>query len=370
MKKFFCFCILVSGFAQAQPSIVIGTLSPLSGPLSLAGEQLKLAVQLALDQSKTRFEHLGYELQLSPQDDTANPEVGAAVARRFLANDRMMAVIGGVNSGVTLVASQILSEDHLALIAPATTANAITDRGLSNVSRVAARDTQQGEAAGRYIVGTLKAKTIVLLNDKTAYGAGLCAEVEKYVRSRKVSVLSSEGTEEQSNFAPLVTKLQVLNPDVIYFGGTYPQIGTFLKQLRLAGVSARVMGGHGLDSRGLIDIAGPSAKGVLYTTVSAPKDQLPRASRFFSDYQKAFGKAADSYGALAYDATNVALKAVEQLIRSNQPITRMAVSQNIRSIHMEGITGPLRFDQKGDRVRPRVYVIELNPQLEPVVKAK
>jgi branched-chain amino acid transport system substrate-binding protein len=360
--------LLMLGSTQAQTALKtlkIATFSPLSGPQAQAGEQLKLGVQLALELAKPEFARLGYALELSAQDDTASPEVGGTIARRLLSDPEVLAVVGGLNSGVTIVASNIFAEDNLAMIAPATTANAITERGLSNVSRIAARDTQQGYIGGRFLVSNLHAKTVYLINDKTAYGSGLTLEVEKYLRSKNITIVANEGTEEKLEFTPLIIKIKALNPQVIYFGGIYTQIGVFLKQLRGAGIQTPVMGGHGLDSKGLATIAGEASKGTYFTTVAAPKNEMPRAANFFAKYKTAFGKDADGYGAVAFDAANVELAALRTLIKAGQPLSRKAVSSQIRSSNLEGLTGNLRFDSKGDRIHPKMYVMQYTDTLEP-----
>ena len=51
-----------------------------------------------------------------------------------------------------------------------------------------------------------------------------------------VKILGFEGTEEKSNFDPIITLIKAKNPDVIYFGGIYDQAAPFYKQARDNGV--------------------------------------------------------------------------------------------------------------------------------------
>jgi len=361
-------CFLHSATAQNAPltPLKIATLSPLSGSLAQTGEQLKQGAQLALEAAKPAFARLGFALELSPQDDQASADVGAAAARRLLSDSSVLAVVGAVNSSVVLVASSIFADDKLSLLVPAATANAITERGLTNVFRIGARDSQQGAAAGKFILERLKSKKVYLINDKSAYGAGLTLEVSKALEG-KITVVANEGTEEKLEFASLIIKIKALEPDLIYFGGTYPQVGAFLKQLRSSGVNTQVMGGHGLDSSGLVQIAGNAAQGVVFTTVAAPMSEIPQAQSFFRAYKTVYGKDADGYGLLAYEAMRTALEGIKKSIvtRGERP-TRAAVAQAISSRVVNGLSGKIQFDSRGDRVKPRIFVLELNDKFQKV----
>ena len=63
------------------PVIKIATQTPFSGGSATIGEVIKLGAQLALDDQKEKFKELGFELQLVPYDDQADPKKGVANAQ-------------------------------------------------------------------------------------------------------------------------------------------------------------------------------------------------------------------------------------------------------------------------------------------------
>ncbi|AFZ65903.1 branched-chain amino acid ABC transporter substrate-binding protein [Deinococcus peraridilitoris] len=357
---------LGNALAQTQ-TIKIATLSPLSGAQSNLGQQIKNGAQLAVNEYKAEFQKLGFNLQMVSYDDQADPTTGTANARKIAADRSILAVVGTLNSGVAIPASAALAPSKLAMVSPANTANAVTDRGLSNMNRIVARDDAQGPAAGKYIADTLKAKKVYVLNDKTAYGEGLAQEVEKYLKSKGVQIVSSEGTEEKSNFQPLVIKIKALNPDVIYFGSIYDQAAVFIKQLRDAGVTAKVMGGDGWDSSDLQKIGGNSVKGALFTTVAAPIAALPAAGKFAEAYKKSFNSDAQGFGAFGYDAGKVTLQGVLAAIKANgnKMPTRAQVESAIRKVNATGLlSGNVRFNSVGDRQSAKMYIMEVQDSLD------
>jgi len=356
-----------NGLAQQRQTIKLATLSPLSGGQSDLGTQIKNGAQVAVNEYRAQFQKLGFNLQIVGFDDQADPATGTAAARRIASDRAILGVVGTLNSGVAIPASAALAPSNVAMVSPANTANAVTDRGLKNMNRIVARDDSQGPNGARYLVDTLKAKRVYVLNDKTAYGEGLAAEVEKFLKSKGVTVVGSEGTEEKNDFSSIVTKVQALQPDAIYFGGIYNQIGVFAKQLREAGVNVPLMGGDGLDSGELLTIAGNGAKNIYFTTVAAPLSELPAAKRFADAYKKAFNDDPQGFGAFGYDAAKVVLEGMLKAVRdnNNKLPSRAQVQTAIRANRVTGLlSGTVQFNSVGDRRDAKLYVIKVNDQLK------
>ncbi|MEF2277531.1 branched-chain amino acid ABC transporter substrate-binding protein [Deinococcus sp. YIM 134068] len=353
---------LALGSASAQTTVKIATLSPLSGGQSDLGTQIRNGAQVALNEYKAQFQKLGMNLQLVAYDDQADPATGTSQARKIASDRSILAVVGTLNSGVAIPSSQALVASRVAMVSPANTANQVTDRGLSNMNRIVARDDAQGPAGANFIRTNLKAKKVYVLNDKTAYGEGLALEVEKALKAGGVQVVGNEGTEEKSDFSSIVAKIRLQRPDAIYFGGIYNQVGVFIKQLREAGVTAPVVGGDGLDSAELATIAGAGASNIYFTTVAAPLEALPAAKTFAASYQKTFNDAAQGFGAFGYDAAKVVLQGILAAARANgnKAPTRQQVEAAIRKGSFTGLlSGNVSFNSVGDRRAATLYVMNV-----------
>ena len=354
---------LALGTASAQTTIKIASLSPLSGGQSDLGTQIRNGAQLAVNEYKSQFKKLGFDLVLVPYDDQADPATGTAAARKIAADRQILAVVGTLNSGVAIPASAALVSSKVAMVSPANTANGVTDRGLSNMNRIVARDDAQGPAGANFISGNLKAKKVYVLNDKTAYGEGLAKEVEKALKAKGVTVSANEGTEEKSDFSSIVAKIKLANPDAIYFGGIYNQVGVFIKQLREAGINTPVVGGDGLDSGELPVIVGEAnANNIYFTTVAAPISALPAAKVFATNYKKTFNDDAQGFGAFGYDAAKVVVQGVLNAVRANgnKAPTRAQVESAIRKGSFTGLlSGNVSFNSAGDRKAATLYVMNV-----------
>src|SRR6266851_3346403 len=354
----------MAGDAQGKGTIKIATQSPLSGGQAALGEGIKLGAQLAVDKLKGPLVKLGYKVELVPFDDQAKPDVGGANAKNIIADKAILAVIGHLNSGVAIPSSEVYKEVQLAMISPANTNPTVTDRGYANVNRVCGRDDVQGVVGSEFAHGTMKVKSVYIIHDKTQYGQSI-AEFYKAASEKKgVKVLGFEGTEEKSNFDPIITPIKAKNPDLIYFGGIYDQAAPFFKQAREKGVKSKFMGPDGMDSSDLTKIAGKAVVGMDYTSAAGPASALPKAKAFVDDFKKKFSKNPEPYAAEAYDATVMAIKAIEEVAKTGK-MSREAVSTAVRKVKLSGITGEIAFDGKGDRLKAQYFVLTVvsdNPE--------
>src|SRR5436190_16002508 len=165
----------------------------------------------------------------------------------MVADPDVLVIVGHFNSGVALPASEVYKDAMLTMISPANTATEITDRGYPNVNRVCGRDDIQGPLGAKFAAEDLKLKSVYIIQDKTPYGQGVASKFRDEAKKLGLQVMGFEGTEERTNFGPLIIPLKARNPDLIYFGGIFNQGGLLLRQLREKGVKSVFMGPDGLD---------------------------------------------------------------------------------------------------------------------------
>jgi branched-chain amino acid transport system substrate-binding protein len=366
---FLVLSILLPAAAWAQKGTVkIAVQSPLSGEQAALGEHIKLGAQLAVEEATKPFKALGIDLVFVPYDDQAKPEVGVANARNVVADPDVLVLVGHFNSGVALPASEVYKDAMLAMISPANTATEITDRGYPNVNRVCGRDDVQGPVGARFGAEDLKLKSVYIIHDKTLYGQGVADNFRNEANKLGVKVLGYEGTEERANFSPLITPMRAKNPGLVYFGGIYHQGGLLLKQMREKGMNAAFMGPDGLDSSEMVKIAGPQVVGSYYTTVAGPPDAYPESAAFAKKFKQRFGKEVESFAMYGYDAALVGIKAIEQSLQNNggKKPSRADVSAAVRKLKdFKGVTGSIAFDNKGDPVKAKYFVLQFEKRSYP-----
>lgn len=349
------------GDAQTKGTIKIATQSPLSGGQAALGEGIKLGTQLAIEQKKGPIEKLGFKVELVPFDDQAKPDVGVANAANIIADKDILLVVGHLNSGVAIPSSEKYKEVQLAMVSPANTNPVVTDRNYLNVSRVCGRDDVQGVVGAEFAKNTLKVKSAYVIHDKTTYGQGVAEFFRDDAKKKGIEILGFEGTEEKSNFDPIITPIKAKNPDLIYFGGIYDQAAPFFKQAREKGVKSRFMGPDGMDSSDLTKIAGAAVKGMYYTSVAGPVSVYPKAKKFAQDYKAKFKKDPEPFATQAYDSAALGLAAIEQALKAagGKLPSREQVSVAVRKTKYSGLTANIEFDEKGDPKKGLYFVLQV-----------
>lgn len=350
-----------SGSGGAGEVIKIATSTPLSGSQAALGESIKNGAQMALEERKEELAKLGFNLQIAPQDDQADPKVGVSVAQKLIVDDNILAVVGHFNSGVAIPSSEVYAQKNLAMVSPANTAVAVTERGLKNVNRICIRDDAQGPAGADFAYNELGAKTGFVVHDKTTYGQGVADEWKNRYESIGGKLLGYEGiTAGESDFSAVEELIRAAKPDIVFFGGIYPEGSLLIKQMKDKGIDVKFMGADGMDSAEVIKIAGASAVGIYYTSPAADINATPEGKAFADKYAAKFGKQAEAYSGYGYDAMNVALDGLVKAINDNggKKPNRDQVTAAVRTISgFKGVSTNVTFDEKGDNIDAAVYAL-------------
>jgi len=347
--------------AQSAKVIKIASQSPLSGGQSVLGTGLRNAAELAIDQNSADLKAMGFDVQFVPFDDQAKPDVGVANAQQIVADPAILGVVGHFNSGVAIPSSEVYDQNNLVMVSPANTNPAVTDRGLKTVNRVCGRDDAQGAVGAQY-AASLGLKSVYVLNDTTAYGAGVASYFRDNATALGINVLGFEGTTETSNFDSIIQPILALNPDAVYMGGIYDQMGVFANQLAAAGYKGQLLGPDGLDSPDFAKLAGTAAVGTYYSSAAGPASAYPGTAQFVKDYTAKYGSAPTPYAAESYDSASIILAGIlkaAQAANGDIP-TRADVAAAVRATSdFNGITGSISFDANGDRAEANYFVLKV-----------
>ena len=237
------------------------------------------------------------------------------------------------------------------MVSPGSTNPQLTEKGYRGVFRVCGRDDQQGKVGAEFVINKLNLKRIAVVHDKTTYGQGLADEFRKFVNGKVEIVYYGGIVQGDKDFKTVLTSVKEKNPQLIYFGGIYPEAGLLVKQARELGISVPFMSGDGTIDPKFVEIAGVKAAEGTYLTFSPDTKKMPTAKAFVESYEKKYGEIGP-YSVYAYDAANILLTAVMEAGSSEG----RAVMDKLHSMEFSGALGKIRFDEKGD-VAGSPYVV-------------
>jgi branched-chain amino acid transport system substrate-binding protein len=341
--------------APAGLTVTIAHAGPLTGSIAHLGKDDENGVHLAIDQANAKNITIGgkpVKFTMDSEDDQADPKTGTTVAQK-LVDAKVAAVIGHLNSGVSIPASEIYAKAGIPMISGSATNPTLTERGLKTVFRTVGRDDQQGPAIASYIAHELKAKKVAIIDDKTAYGEGLANEVEKTLKSDKVSIVGRERTtDKETDFKAILTKIKAKNPDVVFHGGMDATGGPMVKQARELGIKAVFAFGDGACTDEMGKLAGKAAEGLVCSQAGLPREA---ASKDFVDaFTKQYGEI-KQYAPYFYDATNAIIEAMKKA----DSVDPAKFAPEIFKVSFTGATGKVEFDAKGDRKDAEMTIFKL-----------
>ena len=345
--------LLMAGCSSDEESkdgrkvVNIGHVGPLTGPQSHLGKDNERGATLAIDEANQSGIVIGgevIEFRLLSEDDEANPQKGTVVAERLM-DANVAGVVGHLNSGTTIPASKIYFDAGVPQVSPSATAIEFTHQGYETAYRVMANDEQQGKVLGDFAVKTLGAKSIAIIDDRSAYGKGLADEFESAVKQAGGAIMTREFTDKTKiDLTAILTTIKGLNPDLIFYGGMDAQAGPMMKQIKNLGVTANFLGGDGIQTRQFTVLSGAEGEGVYASSPGLPLEQMAGGSEFRDKYKQVYREDIQLYAPYAYDATSVMIDAMKRA-NSVDPAT---YSPLLRGADFLGVTGRIRFDERGD----------------------
>ncbi len=353
------FILSLSTIAFAKEDMVeIGLVAPLTGDQAYIGVGVMQGAAMAVEDANVKGPVFGEtKLKLVSLDDQHNPTQAVLAANKLIANPNVVGVVGHFNSSCTKAASAIYHEGRVTQVTPASTNPDISKQGFDTFFRVCATDDVQGPAGAAFVFNKLGKKKIAVIDDQTTYGKGIADQFEKKFKSLGGEVVSRNGiTQGEKDFTPLLTRVKSKQPELIFFGGIYPELSLLIKQSRKLGLDVPWMGGDGIFDATLIKLTSPElAEGTYSTMLGADPHSLPSAKDFVTRYEARHGEIG-SFSAYGYDAANVLIEAIRRAGKKD----REAVLAEVRKTKdFQGILGPVNFDEKGDAIGKSVGLFQV-----------
>jgi branched-chain amino acid transport system substrate-binding protein len=319
----------------------------LTGSAANLGVNIEHGAELAVTQyNKT---HGTGCIQIEKFDSQGDPAVAPGQARQLVQDKKILGIIGPAFSGESIAADPIFDQAGISLITPSATNPVLATGGKAGGTpwkifhRAVANDSAQGPAAGRFIKSVLNAKKVFIVDDQSAYGAGLAAAVTQTLGSSLIVGTDKVGADgKQTDFSSTVTKVTGSGADVLFYGGYYQNAGLLRKQLTGAGWKGTLVAGDGVNDPGYIKAAGnAAAQGSILTCPCAPATQA--TGSFVADYKKQWGVDPGTYSDVAFDAANIFLQGINQ---GNTTTDKM--NTYLSTVDYKGVANEYKFQQNGE----------------------
>ena len=337
--------------------IVIGVSTALTGPVGPRGNEYRDAVIVGVEDWKRRNGELiaGHEVAIRAEDDGCGvAEVATEAAQRLAKTPGLVGVVGPQCSGGALASLPIFNAAGIVAISGSATRTDITTGQAANgyFFRTAYRNDLEGILIGAFVAGTLKPAQWYLIDDGSAFGTDLAAAAETYGRNAGVLPVRASLKPGDVDFGELTRRIAADQPGFVGFAGFNPEAALLLRQLRDAGYKGPFGAADGSASQAqFVDPLGTTADETLFSGCgfALPPDLAGAFTELHGDPPSA------TFTAQYVDAVQILLDAVRTVAVSQADGSVTIEPARLRdavrgTVHAGGLTGPIAFDQRGDRL--------------------
>jgi branched-chain amino acid transport system substrate-binding protein len=353
---------------SCNSTLKIALVTPLTGGAGFLGEQQASWAKYAVN---TLAKPLGLKVQLVLGDTPV--EQGAAVAQtlaqKYVGDPSVVGVIGPATSGGAAASTKTYNQAGLVQISPSATSTTLTKRdasqkppytGTPSFFRIVAGDYVQGPTDAQYMIKSLKAKSVAIVDFQEPYSVGLANAAQSVLKKAGVTVTRLSAPNTTTDYSAYVTKVPS-DADIVFFPTQKPgDAQTFAQQLVEQGKKAKVFGSDGANDPSAFKVAGS------YVSNFAPDITAIKADRkLVAGWKKANkGKEVGSFGPPAYAATQVMLHAVKQACTAGHGTIKAKkdVLKQVKKVKINNwiLGGKFSFSTKSnDPLNAKFYIFQI-----------
>lgn len=308
-------------------------------------------LEMAVDEINGSGGVQGRHIRLRREDDHESVDEGELVAQRLANDPDVVAVIGHLQSYVSVPASAIYDLSGLVMLAPTATDPELTAHGYLRVFRATFTDEEVGRQMAEY-AARQGYERIGIYYIRSDYGRNLANAFEERANDLGLSIPVRQSYEPNdpaggASFGPVLRGWRDAGLDAIFLAGEVPSAARVIVAARGEGLTIPILGGDAMSSPELITVGGSAAEGTVVATAFHPDEPRPEVRRFTAAFEKRYGVAPDAGSALGYDVIHLLADAI---LRSGSAVPD-SIAKALHSLHdWRGVTGSFTFDSAGNLV--------------------
>ncbi|MEZ4634212.1 MAG: branched-chain amino acid ABC transporter substrate-binding protein [Caldilineaceae bacterium] len=339
--------------------VVVYVAVPLSGFQANGGQTVLGGVRLAAEQINRSGGLQGYRVVVRPLDDESDSDVAVAnvaeIRSAINSGDRVIGVIGHLNSGQTDATLDLYADLDLVVITPTASEQSLTERGYTHFFRVNANDAVQAAVDAQFMAERMDASSVAVIHNDTDYGKGLAASLVQRLGDHGAGeALRIEVAEGQSDYSAVVQQVTGSNADAIFYAGYEIEAPYLRAALIEAGVNLPMLASDGAFLAATIDESNGTAEG-MYVSAFAPSPQNVADAQWIEAYQAVEYRDPDTYSVNGY----VAMQVLSEGIREADSLEMERITNALRGNAISTLLGDLRFNGNGDLTDPGIWIYQI-----------
>ncbi len=340
-----------TGGGGTGDTILVGSYLSESGSEADFGKSTHEGIDIAIEVINKAGGINGKNIELRAENTESDPAKAANAVTKLITNDKVVAVIGEVASGLSLAAAPICQSNKVPMVSPSSTNIKVTQQG-DYIFRVCFIDPFQAYVVAKFARENLKKTTAAIFVDNASpYSKDFGSEFKKNFEQMGGKIVSEAAyAAADTDFKGQLTKIKTANPDVLLVPGYYKNVGSIGKQARELGITAPLLGGDGWDSQDLFVTAEDALEGSYFSNHMAVDDPAPAVKSFVDAYRAKYGadKTPGALTALGYDAMMIVAEAMKRVKVIDGPSLRDELA---KTSGYKGVTGTITMnsDRNADK---------------------
>ena len=288
--------LLVQASAMAEEPIRIGASGPFTGGSSPMGLAMLNGIRIAASEINADGGVLGRPIELVERDDEARNELGARIAQELIRDDRVVAAVGIVNTGVALASQSFYQQARIPVITSVATGSLVTKQFTppqyphNYVFRVSANDTLQAEMIVQEAVDRSGFRRVAIFHDSTNYGHLGRDDLQRALARRNIKpVLVERFDIGDVDMTPQLRRARAAGAEVLLTYGIGPELAHIANGRVALDWDVRMVGSWTLSMSNFIDNAGPNAEGARMPQTFIAEPVSERIRSFLERYRQVTG---------------------------------------------------------------------------------
>jgi len=347
--------VVASPANAAACSGTVAIMAPLTGGVAFIGVEqgnfAKLAVADYNKKNGTSFVTKDYDTQLdAAQASTQAPNI--------VADKTTIGIVGPAGSQEVLATGGLFGANDIAVVSPSATRTNLTAGTYPSFFRSVPNDSQQGPGDADYMVKTLNAKEVTVIEEKTAYGTGLATEVMGQLKKLKVKATKYSVNEKNADYAALVTRVSKTSDFVFVTFQDAAKSQSVAQELIKQKKKAVVFGSDGSDQPTF------KTKGAYISAFAPDIKGIASSAAVIAGYKSTYGKTdADitTFGPPAYVAAQVIVEAAGRVCAAGGTANaKNTLAEVFKTKIAKSVLGSaIAFTPQGDVKGGRFYVFQI-----------
>ena len=368
--------IVVLGLCCGSPaafggeSVKVGAFFALSGPAANIGTPTKLVAQMAVDKINKEGGIGGRPIELVIGDTESDPAKAAVIAKKFIFNDKVAAIIGPTTTAEGMSVKKIVEEAGVPTFM-AVGGDPVIMGGNFGPYTYVFKSPQRSSTAVRKLYGYLKTKgltKIALFTASDSFGKDGLGWLERLAPEFGITLAAKESFgPADTDMTAQLTKIRNAAPQAIVSWTIGPVGSIVAKNKAQLGITTPLFQCHGLPDPKYIELAGKASEGDrMPATKLMVGDALPGSDpqkkvitdfialyRDVYKYDKEFP--INTHSGYAWDAISIVANAMKKA-GTDPKALRVAIEQTTGYVGISGVYNLTAEDHNGLDVDSMVMV--------------